>query len=480
VGLLAFPLFLKAFVAMSESRASSLKQLLSLAWPIVLARATQSVVGFCDALMVAPLGETALAATVTGALNTFAFIILPFGTVFILQSFAAQLRGRGELSAIPRYAYYGLLLAAGSALLAALFIPLVPWTLSHTRYSPEVQQLMGDYISIRAWSVGAAVGAEAIANWYGGLGNTRLSMVVGVVTMVVNVIGNYLLIEPRFGLPGYGVVGAAWASTLATWLGFAVALLALLKYWGQEDLPRAPVRWQGLRLAEFKRVVRFGLPNGVNWFLEFSAFALFVNMVVTHLGTTALAAFNVMIQINSISFMPAFGLASAGAVLVGEAIGRRALHEVVGFVRLTATVAGIWMFSAGLINLLFPQQLMGLFAPDSGRQATELVRLGAAMLVLSSIWQLFDALGLTLSEALRAAGDTTWCMVARIILAWCFFVPGAWLAVIVYEGGVNALMVALMGYIGLLAVVLAFRFLAGNWKKIDLVGAEPNLIADGE
>jgi hypothetical protein len=59
-------------------------------------------------------------------------------------------------------------------------------------------------------------------------------------------------------------------------------------------------------------------------------------------------------------------------------------------------------------------------------------------------------------------------------------VPGAWLAVIVYEGGVNALMVALMGYIGLLAVVLAFRFLAGNWKKIDLVGAEPNLIADGE
>jgi MATE family multidrug resistance protein len=203
-------------------------------------------------------------------------------------------------------------------------------------------------------------------------------------------------------------------------------------------------------------------------------------MVVTHLGTTALAAFNVMIQINSISFMPAFGLASAGAVLVGEAIGRRALHEVVGFVRLTATVAGIWMFSAGLINLLFPQQLMGLFAPDSGRQATELVRLGAAMLVLSSIWQLFDALGLTLSEALRAAGDTTWCMVARIILAWCFFVPGAWLAVIVYEGGVNALMVALMGYIGLLAVVLAFRFLAGNWKKIDLVGAEPNLIADGE
>lgn len=464
---------------MSEFQASSLRQLLSLAWPIVLARATQSVVGFCDALMVAPLGESALAATVTGALNTFAVMILPFGTVFILQSFAAQLRGRGDLSSIPRYAYYGLLLAAAAAVFAVLCIPFIPWTLSHTRYSPEVQQLMGEYIAIRAWSVGAAVGAEAIGNWYGGLGNTRLSMIVGVITMVANVIGCYFLIEPRFGLPGYGVAGAAWAGTLATWLGFGVALVALLSRRGYGDLPRTRIGWQDLRLSEIKRVLRFGLPNGVNWFLEFSAFVIFVNMVVTHLGTTALAAFNVMIQINSISFMPAFGLASAGAVLVGEAIGRRALHEVGRYVRLTAAVAAMWMFSAGMINLLFPEQLMGLFAHGSGAQSRELVRLGAAMLVLSAIWQLFDALGLTLSEALRAAGDTTWCMIARIILAWGVFVPGAWLAVIVYEGGVNALMVALMAYIGLLAVVFCFRFLAGSWKKIDLVGGEPNLIADG-
>ncbi|HEX2877900.1 MAG TPA: MATE family efflux transporter, partial [Polyangiaceae bacterium] len=334
---------------MSKLPVTSLKQLLSLAWPIVLARATQSVVGFCDALMVAPLGESALAATVTGALNTFAFIILPFGTVFILQSFAAQLRGRGDLSAIPRYAHYGLLLAIGSAVLAAACVPIIPWVLSHTRYSPEVQQMMGDYIMIRAWSVGAAVGAEAIGNWYGGLGNTRISMVVGVITMVANVIGCYVLIEPRFGLPGYGVAGAAWAATLATWLGFAVALLVLLKRWGQEDLPRISMSWRGLRMAEFRRVLRFGLPNGINWFLEFGAFVLFVNMVVTHLGTTALAAFNVMIQINSLSFMPAFGLASAGAVLVGEAIGRRALHEVARFVRLTAAVAGVWMFSVGVV-----------------------------------------------------------------------------------------------------------------------------------
>src|SRR4051812_42075110 len=104
----------------------SLRSLLALAWPVVLARATQAVIGFCDALLVAPLGEDALAATTTGSLNAMAVIIFPMGTVFIVQSFTAQLRGRGELEATPRYAYYGLALAAVAGLLALLLIPLLP------------------------------------------------------------------------------------------------------------------------------------------------------------------------------------------------------------------------------------------------------------------------------------------------------------------------------------------------------------------
>lgn len=461
----------------AAAQVSPLKALLSLAWPIILARATQSVVGFCDALMVAPLGETALAATTTGALNTFAFIILPFGTVFILQSFTAQLRGRGNLEAVGRYAYYGLLLAALSAAVALCAIPLVPWLLSGMSYTPEVRTLIVEYVGIRLLSVGGAVGAEALGNWYGGLGNTRVSMMVGVVTMVANVALNYLLIEPRFGLPGYGVAGAACASTVATWLGFAMAWLMLVRGHGYRSLlPPIRAPWGALRRSELWRVLRFGLPNGVNWFLEFSAFVLFINVVVTSLGTTALAAFNVMIQLNSISFMPAFGLASGGAVLVGEAIGRRALHEVPGFVRLTAGVAATWMLSVGVVNVLFPTELVGLFAHGSAAQAAALIGMGAAMLILSSVWQLFDALAMTLSEALRAAGDTAWTMWARIVLAWGVFIPGAWLAVRVYGGGVGMLMAAVASYIGLLALALLWRYRSGRWRSIDLVGTEPVLV----
>src|SRR5688572_10651778 len=266
---------------------SALHRLFQLSWPIVLARASQSVIGFCDALMVAPLGEAALAAVTTGALNSFLLIILPSGTVFILQSFTSQLRGRGELAAVWRYAWYGLTFAVLAQLLALLVIPLVPALLGQLQYDPLVREHMATYLAIRLCSVGPAVATEAIGNWYGGLGNTRMAMIAGVTAMVINVIGNYLLIEPRFGLPGFGVAGAAWASTLSTLLGLVVIAIPFARGWGAPPRPaRRMLVWR-----EMWRVLRFGVPNGVNWFLEFAAFIVFINVMVAHLGTTALAAF---------------------------------------------------------------------------------------------------------------------------------------------------------------------------------------------
>jgi MATE family multidrug resistance protein len=450
-------------VSASSTRARPLlRSLVELSWPIVLSRATQAVIGFCDALFVAPLGEVALAATTTGSLNSFSAIIFPMGTVFIVQSFVAQLRGRGDLAGTARFAWYGLLVAAIAGALAAISIPIVPSLLAPFHYAPAVHASMSEYLAIRLWSVGAAIATEALGNWYGGLGNTRPSMVAAVIAMVANVAGCYLLVEPRFGLPGYGVAGAAWASVGASFLGLGAIVVPFLLRTATEGFPE-------LRTREFVRFLRFGLPNGLNWFLEFAAFALFINAVVGHLGTTTLAAFNVVMQLNSVSFMPAFGLASGGAILVGEAIGRRAHGEVWPIVRLSTAVAGVWMGTIGVIYATVPAFLMQWFRPRD-LAADTLVETGAAMLVFAAFWQLFDAVNMTVGEALRAAGDTVWCMAARIILAWLVFTPAAWAAVFRFGGGITAMMISLIGYVGLICVTLSLRFASGRWKSIDLVG----------
>jgi Na+-driven multidrug efflux pump len=94
------------------SRAVPLSSLLALALPMVLARATQAVMTFADALLVKHLGTDAIAASATGGFNVFLVAMLPLGTVFIVQSFVAQLAGRGDADDAPRFAWYGLGIAA--------------------------------------------------------------------------------------------------------------------------------------------------------------------------------------------------------------------------------------------------------------------------------------------------------------------------------------------------------------------------------
>ena len=453
-----------------------LRRLLVLSWPVVIARSTQSVVGFSDALFSAPLGEEALAAVTTGAFNTFAFVILPMGTSLIIQSFTAQLRGKGDVEAARRFAGYSLILALLAGVMATCAIPLIPFVIRQLHYAPAVERDMTTYMSIRFLSVGAVVGTEALGNWYGGRGNTRVSMVAGATAMIVNVAGCYLLIEPRFGLPGYGVAGAGWASLFASGSGFTVTLLLLWR-----DLRAGGSLGGRLRVSEFMRVLRFGLPNGVNWFLEFAAFAFFVNAVAGSLGTSVLAAFNVVIQLNSIAFMPAWGVATAGAIMVGEAIGRGAKNEVWPIVRLSGSIASGWMAFIGILYFAEPLAFMRIFIY---RGSEGMLAVGAAMLVLASLWQIFDAIGITLSETLRAAGDTIWPMAARIVLAWGVFIPGAWLSVRSLGGGVVTLMLSLVAYIALLAGALAWRFASGRWREIQLVetdvaGEGPAAVASG-
>lgn len=454
----------------------NLRLLLALAWPVVLARATQAVVGFTDALMVAPLGEDALTATTTGAVNSLSAVILPMGTVFIVQSFVAQLVGKGRTGEARAYAWYGLGLALAAGLITLLALPFVRPLLALLDHDPAVERLMGDYMLIRLTSVVAMVGVEALGNWFGGFGNTYMQMRAGLITMIANIGGNWLLIEGHAGAPAMGVEGAALASSIASWLGLAYLLLAFKKRWGGLPAAAGPTR---LSWRELGRVLRFGLPNGVNWFLEFGAFAAFINVAVAGLGKTTLGALNVIIQVNSVAFMPAFGVATAGAILAGQAIGAEARERVWPIVRLTLAVTATWMLAVGLLYTLIPEQVMSLFAhddPETGLSAQALVRIGAPMLALSAAWQLFDAMGITFAETLRAAGDTAWCLWARLVLAWLGFVPASLVVVFVLDGGSLAIMACLIGYIAAVAAVMVLRFRSGAWRRIDLTGREPELV----
>jgi MATE family multidrug resistance protein len=321
---------------------------------------------------------------------------------------------------------------------------------------------MTGYLQIRLWSATPAIGIEALGAWFGGLGNTRIHLVANTTAMLLNVPLNWLLIRGGLGIPALGVDGAALASVLATSAGFAVMVVAFWRW------PREGAMGK-LSLRELGRVLRFGLPNGLNWFLEFAAFGAFLNAVVPALGTEAVAAMAVVLNVNSVSFMPSFGLSSAGAILVGQAIGEGRRERVPGILLRTFAVAASWQVLVGAVYLAWPRGIFEAFADSTRAEGAQLLAVGATMLALSSAWQLFDAAAITVSEALRAAGDTAFSMWARLLVAWFFFAPLAWVWIVELGGQHEAAIWSIVAYIAVLAVVLALRFRSGAWKRIDLV-----------
>ncbi len=445
-----------------ERPTPSLKALLLLAWPIVISRSSQVVVGVSDAILVSHLGEGAVAAATTGGLNTMMLLMLPMGICFIVSSFSSQLFGKGDLAGARRYGFYGLGVAGLTQVVGMLAVLAVPPLLNRLDYAPDVRSMMIDYLSIRLLSGGSAIGIEALANYYGGLGKTRLPMIASVAAMVLNVIGNVIFINGMFGFPAMGVAGSALASTLATWIAF-VGLLTFFLAQGREVGVIIPK----LKALEFWRMLKFGIPSGLNWFLEFFAFNFYINVVVAGLGTTALAAMMSVLQISSVSFMPAFALASAGAILTGQAIGASSKDEVPRIVKLTFISSAVWETIVGILYLTIPSLLLLPFAKDAN--ATEFLAVGKRLLMLSTCWGLFDAAANTFAESLRAAGDTSFTLYARLAIAWLVFVPGSYITVKYFDGGDVGAMLWLVGYLILLALMLWWRFQTGAWRKIQLV-----------
>ena len=129
------------------------------------------------------------------------------------------------------------------------------------------------------------------------------------------------------------------------------------------------------------------------------------------------------------------------------------------------------------IYVIFPHQLMELFRNDFADNTvpfSQIADYGATILFFVAVYNIFDAIIITFSGALRGAGDTVFAMWVAIICAWCIFVPGTWLALVTFNWGVFSAWIWVTFYLALLGVIFILRFRSGYWKSIKLIDTEGN------
>ncbi len=392
----------------------------SLAWPVILAEIGWVLMGIVDTIVVGPLGPAAIGAVGTGSTMFFAVMVLGIGTLFALDTFVARSYGAGRLDECHRWLYTGLQVAVlMSGLLVAVGLAGVR-LLSWSGIQPDVLVLLQPYLSALLWSAPPLLVFTVLRRYLQAMNTVRPILVAVIVANVINAVANVGLVYGRAGLPALGVVGSAYATLIAR------VCLAAMFWWVVVHRER---RWpSGLRDVPFRwavgpmwQLVRLGAPAALQIALEVGVFAA-AAALAGRISASALAANQIVLNIAGFFFMVPFGLSSAAAVRVGQAMGR---GDPAGVRRAGWSALGLALGFALVVALLFvavPASFIRVFTSDPA-----VLQTGVVLLLVCAVFQPFDSFQAVSTGALRGLGDTRTPMLANLIGHWCLGLPLAYL-----------------------------------------------------
>lgn len=473
-----------------------------IALPTVATMTSYTLMTFVDKWLVSHLGPDYVGAHGNGGLAAWLPISLAHGGLAVINTFVAQNLGAGRPDRGPAYCWNGIWL--GTLYWIILLVPLgvaLPWlfqTLAAPAHDamgldPAQARLAATYGSILLYGAGLNLATRCISQFFFGMHRPGVVLTAGVLANVLNV---YLSAVLVFGnappLPALGWLGVAahWAaaslsippmgiagSALGTVIATAVELaLPLAVFLGPNFNARCRTRaaWRP-SIAHLRDILRLGTPAGVMFANEMICWTFFMVYLVSRFGRLHAAAGWIAHQYMALSFMPAVGISVAVTALVGRYQGMGRPDLAAGRAWLGVRIAAVYMGLCGAVFVLFPTPLLTLFiAPDTPPQdVAQLIRLGTAMLLATATFQLFDAIAMVLSGALRGAGDTLVPGLATVICAWTIIVGGGLFMVhrFPHLESIGA-WIAVAAYIAILCAILAVRFMSGRWKRIRLVHAD--------
>lgn len=445
--------------ARAEERAGlrdELRRLLSLAVPLVVSHLATIGMTTVDTLMVGPLGAGPLAGLAIGGAIHSATLMVAMGLLLGMSPLVSQAHGGGRAREPRRVLVQGLWLALGlSVPMVALSLAGEPLALALGQ-APDVSARAGEYLTAVAAGIPAVLIFMALRGYVEGLGTTRPSMVFLLIGFAVNVPANALFVYGALDVfPALGVAGAGWATSLVRWVMLAAMGAWLLRHPELHPFKGVRLVFRARRIA---RILRLGIPISAQMALEVGLFA-FAAIMMGWFGPLPLAAHQVTINLAATTFMVALGTSLAGTIRVGFHVGGRRPEGVHRTVVATYTLAVGFMALCALAFLLVPRTLLGLYTGDP-----EILALGARLLFIAALFQVFDGAQVAGICLLRGAADTRVPMMLAALGYWAVGLPTAYLLGFHTELGPAGVWVGLSAGLAVVAVLMAARVRRMLWR----------------
>ncbi len=448
------------------------RAVLALALPLMANSAIQIVLNLTDMWFIGHISTTALAGVATVQWLVFVVVLVLGGIASAVQTITAQSFGARRYvrcSQAVWTALWATLCFAPVFILAGLSGRAI---LAPFGFEPQIADLASQFWMPRVGGSAFGVAVWGALGFFNGIGRTRVTLIVTIVTTIANVLFNELFI---FRL-GWGVAGSGWASTAAQALGLILCVAIFLR--GEyRTRYRSHLTWHP-HWPRLKEQLRLGFPTGILPAADLLGISIF-QMMQVRLGLVDGAATQMAMILTSVAYMPGYGIASAGTTLVGQSIGMgdRGWAMRVG-TRVIFQVA-FYMGAIGVVLALASPVLLPLFIDAHDANAVAAIALGQRLLWLAAAYQFFDGLNMGSGLCLRGAADVTVPAVLVIPLSWLLFVPLAhaltfgpgqgWVRFLPQFGwGALGGWTALVFYVMLLGTILFLRWRSGAWQRIRI------------
>lgn len=447
------------------------REVLSLAYPLILSQMSFTIQVFVDRLFLTWYSADAVAGAVTALFVTWAVIGLCIGTGEYVTTFVAQYVGARRPSRIGAALWQGIYFALLAGIVIFALRPLAEPLFTAAGHSPALLQHEVVYARVLLAGGFPIVLMATLASFFAGRGQTGVILGVNVAATVVNAVLDYLWIFGHGGFPRMGVAGAGYATVFSQALGSAVYLAIILRRKNRDAFGTL----SGWRFDAplFSRLLRFGVPAGLQFSMEIAAFALFM-LIVGRLGTAPLAASGIAFNLNMIVFMPMLGFGLAVSSLVGRYLGAER-PEIAERVTWSAfwTCFG-YMVACCALYVSAPGLLLAPYAAGADPQGfADVGRLAGVLLRFVAIYSFFDMMNVIFAAGLKGAGDTTYPVAATVVLAWGVMLLPAYVLCVRGPHGVYVAWTAASVYVVCIGLLMLRRFRAGKWKSMRVIEAAP-------
>jgi MATE family multidrug resistance protein len=452
-----------------------MRELLAIALPLVLSSGSLTLMHVIDRIFLMWSSTEAMAAAMPSGLLHWTVMSIFIGTATYVNTFVAQYDGAGKKDRVVAAVWQGVYMSVVSgAIVTAVFVPLSPLIFAAAGHTPAVQALEVEYFSILCFGAVPMITAAALSAFFSGRGRTQVLMWVNTGIAAVNIVLDYVMIFGVGPFPEMGIRGAAIATVISQVAGVGMYVAVIVRDRNRDGYD--VVRHRAFDRELFGRLLRYGLPTGLQFFSDIAGFLVFI-FLIGQIGVAEQAATNLVFNLNALAFIPMMGFGTAVMTLVGKRIGEQRPQLAVRTTWLAFGLCSVYMLIFCAIYVFLPDVILYPYAVKSTPAEFAPIReLSHVLLLFVALYSFFDGMVIVFGSAVRGAGDTQFSLVFTIIAGWSLMVAPTWIVWNWFEADLLAAWWAVSVYILVAGFGFLIRFQMGQWKTMRVIEADDSRI----